>query len=192
MTDAVTALRNGGVIVVPTDTVYGLACLPRHRSAVERIFELKGRPDSKPLPVLGDGIGALETVAEFDDRARALARKYWPGPLTMVLPRTGTFTFDLGGDDLATVAVRVPQDAVTLELLGRSGPLAVTSANMSGEPAAATLDEARAIFGSAVDAYVAGDGGIGTASTVVSLIGPPRVLREGAVGSIEVLDTLGA
>lgn len=192
MNDPVTTLRGGGVIVVPTDTVYGLACLPRHHSAVDRIFELKGRPDSKPLPVLADGIGDLETVAEFDERARALARKYWPGPLTLVLPRTASFTYDLGGSDRSTVAVRVPQNAATLELLGRSGPLAVTSANRSGEPPATTLEEARAVFGNSIDVYVDGGGGVGTSSTVVSLIGPPRVLREGALASIEVMDSLHA
>ena len=192
MSDPVAALRSGEVIVIPTDTVYGLACLPRLSDAVARIFELKGRPDDKPLPVLGDAIGALETVAEFDDRATALARTYWPGPLTLVLPRAPGFTYDLGGGDTSTVAVRVPKSAVTLELLGRTGPLAVTSANRSGEEPAITIEEARRVFGDGVAAYVEGDGGEGSPSTVISLVGPPRVLREGALSFIELMDSLTA
>lgn len=192
MTDAVGALRNGGVVVIPTDTVYGLACLPRHHDAIRGIFELKGRPADKPLPVLGDGVGALETVAVFDERAEALARRFWPGPLTLVLPRAPAFTYDLGGDDATSVAVRVPQNAVTLELLGTAGPLAVTSANRSGEPPATTVDEARAIFGDSVAAYVSGGPGQGTASTVLALLGPPRILREGALSAVELMDSLRA
>lgn len=190
MTDPVEALRSGEVIVIPTDTVYGLACLPRHAAAVERIFELKGRPEDKPLPVLGDSIGALEGVARFDERATEMARSYWPGPLTLVLPRATAFDCDLGGNDTATVAVRVPQNAVTLELLGMTDPLAVTSANRSGEQPAATIEEARRIFGDRVPIYVDGGDGIGSPSTVVSLIGPPRVLREGALSAAELIDRL--
>ena len=192
MSDVLETLQAGGVVVIPTDTVYGLACLPRLHDAVQKIFELKGRPDAKPLPVLGDGIGSLQAVAEFDDRAFALARKYWPGPLTLVLRRTHNFTYDLGGNDTKTVAVRVPQSAVTLELLGRTGPLAVTSANRSGEEPATTLEQARETFGDGVAAYLEGDGGLGRPSTVFSLVGPPQVLRDGALSSIELMDSLGA
>ena len=191
MNDIVEKLQAGGVVVIPTDTVYGLACLPRLHDAVQKIFELKGRPDAKPLPVLGDGIGSLEAVAEFEDRAVVLARKYWPGPLTLVLPRAQNFTYDLGGSDTASVAVRVPQSAVTLELLGRTGPLAVTSANRSGEEPATTVEQAREIFGDGVAAYLEGEGGLGLPSTVLSLVGPPRVLRDGALSSIELMDSLG-
>jgi len=186
--DVVTALQDGGVAVVPTDTVYGLACLPGLPEAVGDIFKLKGRPDDKPLPVLGDGIGALETVAVFDEPARELARRFWPGPLTLVLPRAASFVHDLGGDDRATVAVRVPQNQVALELLSEAGPLATTSANRSGEPPATSVEEARAIFGDHVAAYVDGGGCRGLPSTVLSLVGLPRVLREGALASAEVLE----
>jgi len=185
--DVVAALRDGAVVVMPTDTVYGLACLPRLPNAVNYIFELKGRPDDKPLPVLGDDLGALETVAEFDDRARELARRFWPGALTLVLPRNPAFTHDLGGNDFTTVAVRVPRNTVALELLSQTGPLATTSANRSGEPPATSTDEARSIFGERVGAYVDGGPCRGLPSTVLSLIGPARVLREGALGSNEVL-----
>ena len=187
---AVQILREGGVVVVPTDTVYGLACLPRLPEGVQEIFRLKGRAEDKPLPVLGDGIGALETVAEFDDRARALARTYWPGPLTMVLQRVPGFGHDLGGDDHSTVGVRVPQDGLTLELLGTTGPLAVTSANRSGEPPATTAAEAREIFGDSVPVYLDGGPGRGEPSTVLSLVGPPRVLRDGAIAYGELMSSL--
>ncbi|MBW3595456.1 MAG: threonylcarbamoyl-AMP synthase [Actinobacteria bacterium] len=181
------ALRNGDVVVIPTDTVYGLACLPRLHEAVEKVFALKGRPDDKPLPVLGDGIGTLETVATFDDRAVELARRFWPGPLTLVLPRAAAFRHDLGGDDHATVAVRVPQNEVALELLSHIGPLATTSANRSGEAPATSAAEAKAIFGDHVAGYLDGGPCRGLPSTVLSLVGPPRVLREGALAATEVL-----
>ena len=187
MTSALDALTAGDVIVVPTDTVYGLGCLPHLPDAVKRIFELKGRPDEKPLPVLGATLESLSSVANFDERATQLAREHWPGPLTLVLPRAEGFTYDLGGDDVATVAVRVPKHETILELLASSGPLAVTSANRSGEPPATTIDEARAVFGDGPAAYV--DGGIcrGVPSTVLSLAGAPTVLREGSLSAGDLL-----
>lgn len=173
--------------MIPTDTVYGLACLPDLPDAVHKVFELKGRPDDKPLPVLGDGFEALATVALFDERASELARRFWPGPLTLVLPRGVDFTHDLGGNDATTVAVRVPQNEVVLGLLSKTGPLATTSANRSGEPPAGSVAEARTIFGEEVTAYVDGGPCLGLPSTVLSLVGPPRVLREGALAAEEVL-----
>jgi len=187
MNRVVNALREGEVVVIPTDTVYGLACLPRLPEAVAKVFLLKERPGDKALPVLGDGLGALEAVATFDERATELARRFWPGPLTLVLPRASSFTYDLGGDDHATVAVRVPLNRVALELLGETGPLATTSANRSGEPPATSAAEARDIFGDDVVAYVDGGPCRGSPSTVLSLVGPPRVLREGALTAGEVL-----
>lgn len=190
MTDPIEAIRSGGVIVIPTDTVYGLACLPAVPAAVARIFELKGRPDDKPLPVLAHGIGPLKDVAAFDDRAEELGRRFWPGPVTLVVPRAAGFTHDLGGHDSSSVAVRVPQNEVALELLRATGPLAVTSANRSGQRPVSTVGEAEAIFGSEVAAYVDGGLGGGDASTVISMIGEPRVLREGAIAGDQVLGTI--
>ena len=191
MNDAIDALRSGGVVVMPTDTVYGLACLPEVPAAVAAIFELKGRPDDKPLPILGHDAGALRDVARFDDRAAGLVSRFGPGPVTLVLPRAAGFTYDLGGDDSASVAVRVPQNEVALELLRSTGPLAVTSANRSGEAPASTAAEAEAIFGASVAAYVDGGVGRGVASTVISLMDEPRVLREGAIARDQLLDALG-
>lgn len=187
MTDALDSLASGNVIVVPTDTVYGLACLPHLPQAVRKIFELKGRPDAKPLPVLGDGLDSLRAVAEFDERATRLAREHWPGPLTLVLPRASRFAHDLGGDDNATVAVRVPRNETILELLASSGPLAVTSANRSGEVPATTIEEARSIFGDRPGAYIDGGTCRGVPSTVLSLVGDPVVLREGSLSGGDLL-----
>ena len=178
---AANSLRGGGIAVIPTDTVYGIGCVPRLSGAVGKVFELKGRPADKAIAVLGDGVGALETVAEFDERAQRMARTFWPGPLTLVLPRVHGFSHDLGGVGDGSIAVRVPQHPVALELLSITGPLAVTSANLSGEAPATTVVEARAIFSDRVDAYVDGGTCTGLPSTVLALIGPPMVLREGSL-----------
>ena len=172
------ALRAGRLVVIPTDTVYGVAALP---GVAEDLFAAKGRPEDKAIPVLGARAADLESIAEFDERATRIAARFWPGPLTLVLPRAPGFTVDLGGIDAETVAVRVPAHDVALELLDRSGPLAVTSANRSGEPAATTVHHARAALGDAVAVYVdAGECG-GAPSTVASLVGELRLLRPGPV-----------
>lgn len=181
------ALARGRIVVIPTDTVYGVAASPAKSTAVEAIFELKGRSRTKALPVLGDSLDALNAVASFDDRARRLAEKFWPGPLTMVLRRALGFEADLGGDDPETIAVRIPALDLTRALLARSGPLAVTSANLSGEPEATSVEEARVWFGDRVAAYLDGGAAQGTQSTVISLVGAPKVLREGALRGEDLL-----
>lgn len=171
------ALGAGDVAVIPTDTVYGLAGLPANTEAVARIFSLKGRPEDKPLPVLGTSITQLETVARFDDSARRIAAAFWPGPLTIVLPRALEFTADLGGSKTDTVAVRVPARDVCLNILSATGPLAVTSANRSGGAPATTAEEARSAFDSIP---VLDDGDCsGSPSTIVALVGQSKVLRSG-------------
>jgi tRNA threonylcarbamoyl adenosine modification protein (Sua5/YciO/YrdC/YwlC family) len=188
--DALKALRSGEVIVIPTDTVYGLACLPNIAAAVAKIFALKGRSAEKALPVLGHSAQALADVAEFDDRAVELALRFWPGPLTLVLPRAEGFTSYLGEDAGDSVAVRVPQNEVSLELLRASGPLAVTSANVSGEPPAGSADEAADIFGGEVSTFLDGGQGRGVPSTIASLIGDLTILREGAITRAEIDEVL--
>ena len=183
--EAVAALERGGVAVVPTDTVYGLAASPSAPGGVAQLFRLKGRDRAKAIPVLAPGASELEAVAVFDARARRLGARFWPGALTLVLARAPGFDADLGGA-APTVAVRVPDHPVVLELLRRTGPLAVTSANLSGEPPLTTADSARAVFGQDV---VVLEGGTcdGAASTVLDLTGEPRVLREGALDANAVL-----
>ena len=190
---ALRALESGLPVVMPTDTVYGLAARPDRPSALTAIFDLKGRPTHKPLPVLATSAEDLERIVSLDDRARALAARFWPGPLTLVLPRAAGFDADLGGEG-SNVAVRVPSCKVALGLLSAAGPLAVTSANRSGGTPAATVDEARDTFGTAVPVYL--DAGLrgGRASTVVSLQagceGAPELLRDGPIALADVLHAL--
>jgi tRNA threonylcarbamoyl adenosine modification protein (Sua5/YciO/YrdC/YwlC family) len=184
---AVAALEGGAVAVIPTETVYGIAAAARYSTAVDAIFELKGRDRSKALPVLAATIEALRDVVTLDERSERIAQRFWPGPLTLVLPRAASFDVDLGGDDPKTIAVRVPGHDVTRALLQRTGPLAVTSANHSGAPPATTIDEARAVFGNAVTVYLDAGPCEGTPSTVVSLVGEPHVLRAGGLDPALVL-----
>ncbi|MGH2697661.1 MAG: L-threonylcarbamoyladenylate synthase, partial [Actinomycetota bacterium] len=132
------ALRRGGLVVLPTDTVYGVGALPRSHGGVAAIFAAKSRPMDKPVPVLAATTEDLADVVVFDGRARVVASVLWPGPLTLVLPRRADWPYDLGGDP-ATIAVRVPRNELARTLLELTGPLAVTSANRSGQEPAATV-----------------------------------------------------
>ncbi|MFN2389026.1 MAG: L-threonylcarbamoyladenylate synthase [Actinomycetota bacterium] len=188
---AATALRRGELVIVPTDTVYGLAALPAHAAALQRVFAVKGRPAHRALPVLGAGEDQLEEVVRFNAAARALGRRFWPGPLTMVLPTRAGFDAPLGGPR-DTTAVRVPRSEITLELLRAVGPLAVTSANRSGEPAATTADDARRALGADVEHVLDAGPADGVESTIVALTGAPEILRAGALSADEVLQTLSS
>lgn len=180
--EAVAAIEQGAMVIVPTDTVYGIAARPEAATA---IFDVKRRPRDKALPVLGSDADQLGGIAELDDAARALAEEHWPGPLTLVVRRKGTFTADLGGTNPDTVAIRVPAHPVAIELLQRTGPLAVTSANVSGDPPATTYEEACAL----ARELICLDGGTcdGVPSTVLGLVGEPVVLRK---GSLDLTDWL--
>jgi len=139
LADARLAADRGGLIVFPTDTVYGIGCRPDVASATARLFGAKERPRGLTLPVLAGSTAAARAIARFDDRADRLAFALWPGALTMVLPRTPVSeSWDLGGEE-ATIGVRVPDHPMALALLA-AGPLATTSANRSGEPPATTCD----------------------------------------------------
>jgi L-threonylcarbamoyladenylate synthase len=170
------AIRDGAMAIIPTDTVYGIGALPEAAAA---IFDVKRRPRHKALPVLGAGVDQLAAIAELGARAMALAAEHWPGALTVVVRRKPGFTADLGGDDPATVAVRIPAHPVALQLLELTGPLAVTSATVSGEPPATTYEQACDL----APELICLDGGTcdGVPSTVLSLVGEPRILREGAL-----------
>ena len=181
--EAVAAARRGELIVLPTDTVYGIGARPDLRDATTALFAAKDRPAELTLPVLCPTTGAARELVIFDERAERLAAATWPGPLTIVLRRRrASSTWSLGGDD-ETLGVRVPAHALARSLLEATGPLAVTSANRSGEPPARTCDELVRVFGDAVAVYVCQDEPLeGAASTVVDVAhGEPRVLRLGAV-----------
>ena len=185
-------LAAGEVVVFPTDTVYGLASRPDIPGATARLFETKRRPRDLTLPVLAAGPEDAAGVAMFDARAWALAGRYWPGGLTIVLPRAPRARdWDLGTEK-ETVGVRVPDHAIALALLTRTGPLAVTSANRSGEPTPATCDGIRASLGDLVAVYLcAGLAPGAVPSTVVDLTGTEaRVLREGPIAPDAILDVL--
>ncbi|MDP9067136.1 MAG: L-threonylcarbamoyladenylate synthase [Actinomycetota bacterium] len=189
--EAVAALESGSLVVIPTDTLYGVAARADLPHAVEAIFAAKERPKERALPVLGANVAALRSVAAFDQRALELAATFWPGPLTLVLPRATGFGFDLGGIQDGSVAVRVPASPHALAVLERSGPLAVTSANISGQAAAVTVAEARAALRDSVAVYIDGGPAAGAPSTVLSLLGEPKVLRAGGLAADLVLRAAG-
>jgi len=187
------ALREGKVVAIPTETVYGLGADAGNRSAVRRVFEIKGRPAGHPLIVHVPGADDLGRWArEVPPAARALAARFWPGPLTLVLPRRPEVLPEVtGGQD--TVAVRVPAHPVTLRLLERfGGGLAAPSANRFGRLSPTTAEHVRAELGAAVDRIL--DGGpcqVGVESTIVALVGRPRLLRPGGVSVAALEEALG-
>lgn len=168
-------LASGGLVVIPTDTVYGLAALLDRPASIARIFELKRRPTSKPLAVLVADLAQACTLGFFNDEARKLAEEGWPGPLTIVL-NSARHLGQLGGDG-ETVGVRVPGHPWCLSLLELMGPLAVTSANRTEHQTPTSVEGIVELFGDAVDLYIDG-GEISTAaSQVVSVAGEFKRLR---------------
>ncbi len=191
--DAAEALRGGELVVLPTDTVYGLAARPDDPVATARIFDAKRRPRGLSLPILVPSLEAARAVARFDDRADRVASALWPGALTLILPRTeATRAWELGAD-ADSIGVRVPRHPLALALLELTGPLAVTSANLSGEPPARTCDELHAAFGDQVAVYLCRDDeSQGVASTVLDLAhGDARLLRSGALDADEIAQLMG-
>lgn len=179
---AIQALGRGGIVGVPTDTVYGLAIDPFNENAVARLFDLKGRPAGKPIGLLVASAEQADTVAEIKDTARELAGRYWPGALTLIVRPRVVLSNWVGDEQARTVGVRVPDHPTTIGLLNETGPLAVTSANFSNGAETYNDTEAEAVFGDRVDVYVEGTCPGGVASTVVDTTSNEVVvLREGAV-----------
>ncbi|MBX3309642.1 MAG: threonylcarbamoyl-AMP synthase [Cryobacterium sp.] len=151
------ALGKGELIVLPTDTVYGIGCDAFNAAAVGRLLDAKGRGRDAPPPVLIPGIPTLDALAEgIPDEVRALVKAFWPGALTIILPARESLNWDLG-DTHGTVALRMPDNEIALELLSESGPLAVSSANLTGQPAATTAQQAFDALAESVSVYL--DGG---------------------------------
>ena len=175
-----TALEGGGVVVLPTDTVYGLAASARFPDAVGRLFALKGRRADVPIAVLcADQEQALDLAEPVGDRARQLAAAHWPGPLTLVLPRRPGLGWELG-DPSTTIGLRCPDHDLVRAVARRIGPLATTSANRHGMPTPAVATDAAAALTGPVDLVIDGGTLAGSASTVVDLAGAEaRVLRQG-------------
>ncbi len=188
---AVEALETGGVVVVPTDTVYGLAGDPRRTAA---LFAVKARPTDVALPVLvADADQALALAADdLDPVGYRLMARWWPGGLTLVVARRPGLGLDLGGPDDTTIGLRLPAHPVPVALARALGPLAVTSANRHGQATPATAWEVVAQLGDGVALALDAGPCRGQASTVVSCLhGELRVLREGSVPSIDVLASAG-
>jgi L-threonylcarbamoyladenylate synthase len=184
-------LLEGGVVAAPTDTVFGLIAVAMDAAAVERVFDIKGRDDGKPLPLFVGSIDQAALVAELTPAAEALAQRFWPGALTLVLRKRPSFeTRAVAGAD--TVGLRVPGDAFLREAAMQLGPLTATSANLAGQPECRTADEVRAQLGESVDHVVdAPIGSAGKPSTVVDCTGSDVVvLREGAIPREAIAEAL--
>jgi tRNA threonylcarbamoyl adenosine modification protein (Sua5/YciO/YrdC/YwlC family) len=185
---AVSAVRSGRLVVLPTDTLYGIGADAFSTTAVRSLLAAKGRGPDMPVPVL---VGSWHTidglVTSVPRAARELVEAFWPGGLSLVLPHAPSLTWDLGVTR-GTVMLRMPLHPVALELLDRVGPMGVSSANRTGQPPAVTAEAARDQLGFPVAVYLdGGPSGEPVPSTIVDVTGPvPRVLRLGAV-SLEAL-----
>lgn len=178
---AATALERGGLVVLPTDTVYGVAVLPSVPGASARLFEVKHRPSDAPVAVLVASPDDAWVLAEPTPQGHELARRHWPGALTLVCRRRPAMALELG-HDRRTVGVRCPDHGFLQALSGRVGPLATTSANRHGQPTPETAAGVIEQLGDAVDLVIDGGPCEGVASTVVDLSGDgPVVLREGSI-----------
>lgn len=188
---AVEALSGGDIVGIPTDTVYGLAADPFHTGASDRLFRVKGRPRSVELPVLvSDQEQALGLCTAVPAVARRLMDRYWPGALTLVLPRRPDLAADLGEED-ATIGIRCPAHPVPIAICRRLGPIATTSANRHGEPPLTTAQQLAGSLGPELVLVL--DAGLcdGLPSTVVDCTGEvPKLLREGRLSGREVEDVM--
>jgi L-threonylcarbamoyladenylate synthase len=193
---AVRAVRRGQLVVLPTDTVYGIGVDAFDPDGVQRLLDAKGRGRDMPPPVLISAVSTLEAIAtDLPGWVGGLLDRFWPGPLTIVCRQQPSLRWDLG-ETRGTVAVRMPDHADALELLGRTGPLAVSSANNTGHPAATDADAAEDMLGWAVEVLLDGGPSQGAvASTILDCTGErPRILREGLLSRAElaaVLEDLG-
>ncbi|MDN4598724.1 L-threonylcarbamoyladenylate synthase [Leifsonia virtsii] len=200
------AIGRGELVVIPTDTVYGVAADAFSPAAVQRLLDAKGRGRQSPPPVLVPGIPTLAALAEtVPDEVDALVKAFWPGGLTIVLPASPSLVWDLG-ETKGTVALRMPDNTIALELLSETGPLAVSSANLTGRPAARTAVEAEGMLGESISVYLDG-GEAGSAydrvegkdssSTIVDAtalaagVGGLRILRHGVISADRLREVVG-
>jgi L-threonylcarbamoyladenylate synthase len=193
ITAAAEAVRRGEVVVLPTDTVYGVGVDAFASDAVAAVLAVKGRGREMPLPVLVPNPQTVDGLAvDIPTYARDLIHAFWPGPLTLVMHAQSSLMWDLGETN-GTVALRMPRNDAALRLLTEVGPMAVTSANVSGQPPATTILDAAAQLGSAVSVYLeAGPSAGGLASTILDCTHEtPVILRAGAVSAGQIQEVLG-
>lgn len=191
---AVAAVARGAVIVLPTDTVYGVGADAFQPDAVAAVLAAKGRGRQMPPPVLIPNVRTVDGLArDVPAPAKALMEAFWPGALTVIVWAQPSLAWDLG-DTHGTVALRVPAHPASLALLERTGPLAVTSANLTGQPAATTAEGAREQLGDSVAVYLdGGDAPLGVASTIIDATGDVlRIVRDGGVSRDEVIEVVGS
>jgi L-threonylcarbamoyladenylate synthase len=183
VTEAVGAVLRSELVVLPTDTVYGVAADAFSATGVDALLAAKGRDRTMPVPVLVASQHMVDALVDrIPDEARALTEAFWPGALTLVVRHTSHLAWDLG-ETRGTVAVRMPASELAQEVISRTGPLAVSSANRSGHPPTTTMLDARLQLGAAVAVYLdGGPSGGSVASSIVDVTGDvPRLLRAGAI-----------
>ena len=188
---AVGILLAGGIVAYPTDTLYGLAVDPRSAAAVRRLFAVKAREQGRAIPLIAAELEQARQGADFNDLALRLARAFWPGPLSLVLPGTPLLNPDVVAGD-GTVAIRVPANVVARELAAGLGfCITATSANLSGEPAPAAAARLSDTLRVRIDMVVGGDAPGGLPSTIVDASGSaPRLVRAGAIEWDRVLRSI--
>lgn len=188
ITAAIAAAKRGDLVVLPTDTVYGLGTDAFSQKGPQKLLDAKGRDRNMPIPVLVGHVKALDGLAQrVDGVTKALAEAFWPGALTIVVKAQPTLRWDLGETN-QTVALRMPLNPIAIELLNAVGPMAVSSANKTGQPAATNVDEAIAQLGEDVTIYLDGGQTPGNvASTIVDVSsGEIKLLRQGAIPLEEI------
>ena len=187
----VKSIKKDGVVIFPTDTIYGIGCSAFRSKPIERIFNIKGRDFSKALPILISNFEQINMVASgLNQRSEKLFKAFWPGPLTIILPKHSSLPPNLSPND--TVGVRMPNHSWLFELINQTGPLAVTSANLSGKPEARNAEEAIQTLDGNIDLII--DGGQSCSnlpSTVVDCQSAEiKVLREGSISEAAVFAAL--
>lgn len=188
---AANVVKKGGLVVYPTDTVYGLGCNPLNEEAVKRVFKVKGER-KKPLPILACSMEDAEKIADFSQKAKKIAEKFWPGPLTMVLPKKPILP-SIVTCNQDSVGVRVPNHEVALLLICQSNGLLVgTSANKSGQKPPVTVEEAIQQIGDEIDVFLNGGScPLKVSSTIVDLTSEqPQILRAGLISLREILSVI--
>jgi L-threonylcarbamoyladenylate synthase len=189
--EAADVLMNNGVIAIPTDTVYGIACMAFNSKAIERIFSIKGRDSNKALPILVGRFEQLEQIAQpINKNAEILMKAFWPGALTIVVFRKLTLPENLS--PYPTVGVRMPNLPWLINLINKVGPLAATSANLSGHPEARSAQEVAEALNDKIDLIIdGGKSGLALTSTVVDCSGPEiKILREGSIIPEMIINSL--